>query len=422
MRIQLNTLCCLGFGFSVLFLSNTANSATDLKTNETKLKIDYSIHCNRNAPTAFPGLVVEATFQERTVRMNLFKYNHSAESLLGNLQNLSLSDLHLQVLPSENCTLDQLSPQLESLSLDPKKMSDLAILHSPYLVLRDDQVENIDRDVHLGIAYSVIPQDSGFSIRYTYFFSNETVKGLFATTKAKSLGSWGRRCDIEWIYQVDFENDGTVANRIYQGGIVGGIDHKTHKFNGEFLENTEHPILYDIAKHNVFGTRAPHKSTEMIGGHPNPDSEIKAPLARENWLWDRPWTFDVTDRELARDGKLTQDSGHYLYVRLAGSLGGGKIQTSIRNKGSDQVVLAGEGTATINSLGSDLWGVESYSAIEFNSDSSLSGGSLHIKRSRPSVNLKSPNFFRLIPDEEQGFKVANVSSQFTCASAYDCEF
>jgi hypothetical protein len=223
---------------------------------------------------------------------------------------------------------------------------------------------------------------------------------------------------------VDFSPTGKVLKRLYQGGVIWGIGHRARSFNGQFLTGTEHPVLYDIAKHNVFGTK-PEFGTyayRKVGVHLIPDEEIKAPLARESWLWNRPWTFDVTDRELKRDGKLTYPSDQYVYVYLSGNLNGGKIQVSATRAGGTSVLLAGDGKATIKKLGEDLWGTETLSAIRIGGDALIRGGLLHIKRSTAKTVLDQPRFRTLVKDAEKGFIAKDISHQFSCASAYDCVY
>jgi hypothetical protein len=408
--------------FAMLVSCTSAHAAP---TSESKVQIQYSVHCVDNrARSNFPGIIGEATFQNRTIRFNLFKYETELSFLLGTEGPVSLSDLSFSFLPSANCSLDAFTPNIVSLSLQNNDFATLAIRHSPYLIIRPDQNQHADRDTQLGIAYSVLPNDTGFSLRYTYFFSNETVSGIFSTTKATSLGSYGRRSDLEWIYQVDFDLEGRVIGRQYQGGILFGMGHETRFFSGQYLPGTDHPVLYNIASHNVFGERPELGAGKFpqIGVHLIPDSEIKAPVAREHWLWDRPWTFDVTDRELKRTGKLSHRSNDYLYVDISGELNGGKIQASVTQNGHRFPTLAGEGSATIKKLGEDLWESETYSAIHLKPEAGAAGGTFHIKRSTAKTNLTAPQFYTLIPDATQGFRVENVSARFSCSTPYDCAY
>jgi hypothetical protein len=406
-----------------LFLLFSANvqASPELTAGEQNLKIQYQVHCKADDDSAFPGITGEVNFRSRTLRFHLFRYLQETEISLSANENLNVNELTFHFDENEGCTLDQFAP-----TLDAPDTTDfikaLAYQHSPVLVTRPDLVRRPDRDVPLGITYSVLTSPEGFSIRYTYFFSNETVHGPFDTTKAKSLGSWGRRSDIEWIYQVDFNSHGEVTRRIHQGGILLGIGHATKQFHGRFLKNSQHPILYNIAKHNVFGDHPLPglRRPSRISYHLIPHDELKAPDAREIWLWNHAWTFDVTDRELRRDGWLSHPSEEYLYVRLQGSLLGHAIQ--LRAELDHETVWAGEGQAKIKDFDSDLWGIESYSAIHLPTLMSGLHGQIKTARSSSLTTLGAPRFYGLVKDEAMGFTVRELTPQFQCDTPYSCQF
>jgi hypothetical protein len=391
---------------------------------EMTLKIQYEVQCDPEDQESFPGITAEFRLSNRTLRVHLFRYEQEAEVSLGTKAPTSAKDLVFHFLPSRSCKLIRFEPEIQS-EVETDWIRRLAQENSPFLVIRPDQFKRPGRDISLGIAYSVFRDDGGFRIRYTYFFSNETTTGPFTTSKPTSLGSYGRRTDIEWIYEVSFNQQGEALSRHYQGGIIAGAGHATHSFRGRFLENSHHPILYNITKHNVFSDR-PFPGIQYFrttGYHLIPREELTAPEARETWMWRHPWTFEISDRELRRNGTLSHPSQEYLYVKVSGELNGGKIRITAKIDGQKNTVVAGEGKGVLKKLGQDLFEKETYSAIHLGQNLSKKHGKVMITRSTKKVSLsKEIRFYRLISDLKEGFRVLETTPQFRCSSAYRCEF
>ena len=251
------------------------------------------------------------------------------------------------------------------------------------------------------------------------FFTNESVSGPFTTSKTTSMNHYGRRTDVEWLYQLDLDAQGKIIEEKYQSGLVRGIAHHTRLFHGEYFPGTLHPILYNIAVHNVFSDRPTHRSKKegLVGYHLVPRDEIPSPEAREWWMWKNPWTFDISDRELLRGGTLEFSSDQYLYVLIDGKQSRGKIYAELTSND-------GEGLASITKLGEDLWKQQTFTALKL-----VSGehGTFSIEKNRRSnFEASGPiRFFRLIPDSQRGFTVREVTNSVSCDSSggeINCEF
>ena len=371
------------------------------------------------APGIYPGINGSVSLQGRTLRFNLFKYLNTTEVSLGDSGSLQVSDLELTLDDSDECKLVSLKPEIlpEKLTDKPDgKIGDaeLAILHSPFLMIRHDQQSLTERDVPIGVTYSVSHADGFTEVTYTMFFSNETVKGIFSTSKLTSMHAYGRRTDIEWIYKVVFNSDQEVVSEKYQSGVVGGIGHSTKNFRGYYLPQTEHPILYNIAKHNVFSDHPTlrQRRDSFIGFHLVPREEIASPLAREWWMWNHPWTFDLSDRELFRDGVLDFPSEEYLYVLVSGKRRRGTLHLNLSAETTEGEL---ESATHFKKLGEDLWKTETFSALWVGTQKLH--GDLELTKNWESdfTPTRPLRFFRLKPDPEQGFLAEEVTRQVQCS-------
>ncbi|MBS1960361.1 MAG: hypothetical protein JST80_12865 [Bdellovibrionales bacterium] len=385
--------------------------ARDLKP-DSFLRFQYQLECDSKDQKSFPGIIAEIKIGTRKIRAYLVRYVNEQTVTLGAPTSDQISKMQIRYFPNPACTFKNVASNVIQNALSMSEEQELALAHSPYLILRPDQGSHPDRDVPLQLVYSIMRDSFGFSIRYTVYFSNETDYGLFAVKKTRSQALWGRRTDIEWIYQVDFDAAGKVVGRKCQSGVIFGIGHATKNFKGKFLTATQHPVLYDIARHNVFFDKPyPGQKFSSAGVHLTPFEEIKEPDAREEWMWRNPWSFDVSDRELRRTGHLNFSSDQYLYVKLRGSLNGGRVSVT----GS---ALSGTQTITLAKLGEDLWGQEDYVAVrpqKFPEDGKTAGATINITPLQDKVTIDSVKFFRLVPTSA-GFESREITGLFSCKS------
>jgi hypothetical protein len=416
--------------FALFLFSFSAHAET---AHEYTLKIAYDVSCPNQTDSAFPGLTGSVIVRNRILRLDLFKYTHSAEVALSFPTKPDLSELVFDWDPSNDCTLKNLTPTIVDEDLDGMdSFQALALKHSPYLVIRKDQVLQRQKDLPLSITYSVMPTRRGTQkIRYTIFFSNETVHGLFSTTKAASLAHYGRRTDIEWMYDVEFDDQFNVVSRKYQSGIIGGFGHATKNFKGSFIPGTQHPILFNIAAHNVFGSKGdfgPDRMPIRDGYHFVPRDEIPDADAREWWQWNRPWIFDLSDRELrrgqGRSGEFQAASNEYLYVLLTGKMNKSRLRLNFATE--TFFIRSGK----VSKLGEGLWGKQTFTAIKMSEEEQNHGGQLSMFRLKRGLiirhwgflDLDPLKFYRLRPDAELGYTMLDVSDQFRCNEDFECTY
>ena len=415
------------FLFSALSFFGIARADTPNLSQELSLKLHYQVDCSSDTD-AFPGIIGEIKLKDRKLRFNLFKYVTDTEINVNVSDQLDVTNLPITYYPSSNCTLTSLTPELTPLQ-GSDSLQSLALKYSPLLVIRQDQYEAIDRDTPMGLTYSIVPlnpEEGSFTLVYTLFFSNETVHGLLSTSKAASLGEYGRRTDIEWLYAIDLDKNGNPIGRHpegrYQSGFIGTFGHSTHHFKGEFVANSAHPILYDFAAHNVFKDRPKAKVQRLnpIAFHLVPRENIQAPAARENWMWQHPWTFKVNDLELSRDKMLSHPSNEYLYVLLHGKMTLGEINVDAKVDG--KIIPAGEGKDQLKALGQNLWHEESYSAIHLGANIDDLHGEVLMMPNKATTELDAPRFFKLVPNDQSGFVGEEITSRFKCETTKDCTF
>jgi hypothetical protein len=337
--------------------------------SETLLKVTYQF---QNPEKCSNGIQARIKYQGRTLRANLIPDLPATEIALGKSPKEE-SELEVFFVQGPGCRLSTFqtttssltnevsSPQVSS-SIDSFRK--LALIHSPFIAVRGDQQHNPFTDIPLDLAYSIVdlPHSSHKRIRYTVYFSDEDSISSTEGTDSQ-MAKYGRRTDIEWVYEVELNEDLEVVNRHYQGGYVMGIGHRSLQFQGEFLPDSQHPILYDIADHNVFSDRSPYGDTpfSLDGYHFAPTHEISYPLAREWLLFKQPWMLRVSDEELKREQKLSNASTDFLYVLVDGKLINGSLigQIAVPETG----ISKASGKPGLRSLGQDLWNQQSFAAI-----------------------------------------------------------
>jgi len=403
------------YGLRLFFVFAIAGLfAQPVFANEYHLQFSYDLDCSRLSANGFPGLTGSYEIEGRKFRINLFKYKTTQAVGVTSVSELTSAAILVKWNENPGCTIKSIDQTLVDATA-PADLTDiqrLAEKHSPVLVTRRDQGLLPERDVPLTLAYSLIPKENGnYALRYTLFFSNETVSGPLSTSKVKSLVQWGRRTDIEWIYEVEFTSLGTVVARRYQGSVIHGFGHDTKNFSGQFLEQSDHPYLFDIAKHNVFSDRGrEYDAVQMV-----PESEISMLSAREEWMLANPWTFDVSDRELSRDGNLNQRSDEFLYILVKGGHHRGLRLTLIAG-------LARPARSDVKSLLNHLGGDAAFTALALSDSEFAAGGSLALTPDDPTTHFSNLKFFRLKVDPIDGFKVIEVTDRFHCDTNLVCSF
>jgi len=216
---------------------------------------------------------------------------------------------HSLRLEQHGCT----AIELESVSLRTYSRNDAAyvvLVHAPFLYLRPDSVAKCS-DVPLLMWHELERRRGGMRIRYTVLFSNEDG----GTPAPALMARWGRTTDIEWIYVVDIDEQGSVTAERYQGA-----GHRVPRFDGTKLGS--HPLLGVRTTNNMVGPVA--EGEVRVGLYPLDSLPAREP--RERMMDLNPWTFRIMAEELHREGKVespasastvaVSDPRNYLYCDL----------------------------------------------------------------------------------------------------------
>lgn len=290
-----------------------------------------------------------------------------------------------------------------------------ALRFSPFIAVRGDQLRNRWTDLPLLLSYSVLPETNGQrTIRYTAYFSDEDSARSIRRSDAQ-LARYGRRLDIEWAYEVRLGADGVPIDSHFQGGVIGGAGHSRSTFRGSYADASTHPVLQNIAVHNVFSDQVDPKAPlyQLVAR-----TEIARPRAREWAMVQEPWMIAVSDAELAREGKLGLPAEDYLYALIEGGLSRGSLRARVDLiNGKD--AESGGGRGSIDRLGEDLWGTQGFTAIPVEGagvdDAELHGRFEFRKTSarNPRLTLDSLRFLRL---RRNGRKIGweDRTSKFHC--------
>jgi CheY-like chemotaxis protein len=188
------------------------------------------------------------------------------------------------------------------------------------------------------------------SLTYTVIFSNEDG----GTSTRDLMARWGRATDIEYVYKVWLQEDGSAWKRQIQTR-----NHKDVDFTGPF--EGDRPVLEPVTKNNMVA------GAEKRAGKRFDFEPLLVDLSehsREYVMDLKPETWRVMREELVREGKLRpygvvrgediSDPDNYVYAELkstqrdGGRLavgfplpGGGKIQMSHLGKAGNTVERSG---------------------------------------------------------------------------------
>ena len=228
---SLNSRCLSRFGFARLLLCIVCLPLTTVAAPEEKiLRITYEIDCGDRENLKFPGvsgfLPIPAEIRNdgptNEIRFHLFLGKHSSEiSLPANIA-AALAENPPQLQNSE-CELEKFETELLHLPNIGKARADwaaIALRYSPYMVLRQDQVDDVQNDLPLEMIYSVHHLGDGTSeLRYTTFFSDED--SITSTSDNEGhMARYGRTTDIEWTYKVTFSRTGVPMSAEVQGNAT----------------------------------------------------------------------------------------------------------------------------------------------------------------------------------------------------------
>lgn len=120
----------------------------------------------------------------------------------------------------------------------------LALAHAPVLYIRRNTLGRFS-DVPLFAYCERLPENGGTALQYTVVFSNEDG----GTSTRTLMARWGRAVDIEYIYKVSLNADGSVRR-----AIVQGPNHQDIEFKSPYQDS--HPLLMPVTDNNMVGAAA----------------------------------------------------------------------------------------------------------------------------------------------------------------------
>lgn len=438
------------------------HKATDLLTNEEKgslpkkitlkkpdsiqgaalaiAEIDYSMNCQDNAAGARALIEI----QGRSVIADLFNHRSSSKVQLGVIGSDPVeARISVQDHPSCEYSVNDFKVTYVSAEIDSKldfnaHAHELALRHSPYVVLRDDLYDKPHDDVPTDVAYTVeINSGSGtFDIRYTLFFTDENKMGTRAATNGQYT-RYGRGTDIEWAYKVSFNL--SDYSRTREEPKFQNFFHKESRFDrGSYLPHPEgqetHAIVYNDGSWspiNVFSDKPQGKNqkSSLVGFHLVPEKRIPEPSAREILMFWDPSIFAISEDELAREGKLSLRADEYLYVLVKGHE---ERFFVLRPAGIRPYVVLFDDPdhekiespySNLDRLGEDMWDEEAYSGIpmtrkyldQITLDGSKIRGAVKIHKisKDPAIRIRALEFYKLVKTPH-GYVPVNLTSQFRC--------
>lgn len=200
--------------------------------------------------------------------------------------------------------------EVRALASLSKSQGTRALEHAPIIYARVDTIGRFS-DAPLLVWYEHLPEASGETIQYSIIYTNEDS----GTPIDALMSRWGRGTDIEYVYRVTFDADGTIKDEIFQGP-----DHADMHFTGKKLG--AHPYFTNVARNNIFFDAG----SAEIQYRFVPIQFDLSQHSREEVMDQNPWTYAVMAQELRREGKIRDgqrstipqiaDPRNYLYVEL----------------------------------------------------------------------------------------------------------
>ena len=197
--------------------------------------------------------------------------------------------------------------------------------YSPILYGRDlfEWNESTRTDIPLIMWHEITNEGDNKRILYSMIFSNEDSR--FGLGLAELMHSFGRTTDIEWVYEVLLDSDGTILEEIFQGP-----SHTTTEFNGTKIDL--HPILKNVTLNCNFSDEGTSEYKFFL----TPEYTLGELYTREVLMDDNPWTYKIMTEEMINEDKyevpgdpatLTiSDARNYLYIEFNGSVVGSGVK------------------------------------------------------------------------------------------------
>lgn len=213
----------------------------------------------------------------------------------------------------------------------------VAVRHAPMLYERKTALGHFT-DIPLAMYCEQKQTGTDNTLEYTVIFSNEdggtSTRGLMAR--------WGRTTDIEYVYRVTVDAQGSRKSAMIQGR-----GHNDAVFTGPF--EGDHPLLVPVTQNNMVAGEGP----TPVRYNPVPVVVDLSKSSRETVMDQTPITWRVMAQELIRENKLRpagavdgeriSDPRNYLFIEA-------KIRNQ-RSRAAAVVKLTGKPTWYTANLG-----------------------------------------------------------------------
>jgi hypothetical protein len=206
------------------------------------------------------------------------------------------------------------SPEYEPLSL------------APIVYARPNTVGRFT-DVPVFIWYEREATPRGTRYRYSVIFTNEDG----GTPADRLMATWGRTTDIEYVYGVEVNRDGSITNEEIQGP-----KHEMLPFRG--TREARHPLLWVTTDNNMVEDHG----TTTVRYAPAPVAFPLQNISREEVMDANPWLYELAAKELTREGKIVeealpgkgiiQDPRRFIYIEGCGDVGAAALAFGVRVK------------------------------------------------------------------------------------------
>ena len=209
--------------------------------------------------------------------------------------------------------------------VDRSKAEYQALSFAPLIYARPNTIGRFS-DIPLLMWYETERTGNLTTIRYSVIFTNEDG----GTQTSALMARWGRTTDIEWVYEVQINEQDKVVAAAFQG-----VEHKTQSFRGK--EEMGHPALFVVSDNNNVSDRG--KSEMRFALRPIPFDLSRS--SREEIMDRHAWIYQVMAAELEREGRIAEasragnqmaDPRHYLYLEAASEQRGTTLSFAVKLK------------------------------------------------------------------------------------------
>lgn len=209
--------------------------------------------------------------------------------------------------------------------------------HAPILFARPDTVKN-NSDIPL-LMYCEYDKPEN-ALTYTVIFSNEDG----GTSTRALMATWGRTTDIEYIYKVWLNADGSAKR-----AQVQGRNHQDINYAGP--KEGDRPLLIPVTKNNMVDGATPANGALNARRFDLKPTLVDLSNHSREYVMDlHPETWKLMRDELVRENKLRpygsvrgediSDPLNYLYIEMKTSLkDGASISAGVKRKASAKVQM-----------------------------------------------------------------------------------